>query len=95
MESDTIVRIFAVASGHVQGVGFRYFVQTNALKYSLAGWVKNMEDGTVTMEIQGPEVNVNQLLSMIKEGNMFCRVDHLEVRDIDIYEENDGFKIIR
>lgn len=45
-------RFFARACGRVQGVGFRYFVQQTAKKYELTGWVKNMPDGSVAMEVQ-------------------------------------------
>ena len=51
---DTVVRYFAKASGRVQGVGFRMYVRENASRLGLKGWVMNMSDGTVDMEVQGP-----------------------------------------
>ncbi len=93
MESNNLVRIFAVASGRVQGVGFRYFVQSSALKHSVTGWVKNMNDGTVEMELQGTEPNVHRLLAVIEKGNMFCRVDGLELNPLENHLEENEFKI--
>jgi acylphosphatase len=36
-----------IVTGHVQGVGFRYFTQAQALEHNITGWVRNNEDGTV------------------------------------------------
>ena len=41
-----IVRRYVI-SGRVQGVGFRYFVQSVASRESIAGWVRNLDDGRV------------------------------------------------
>ena len=49
----TVIRRFACAEGRVQGVGFRMFVRQQAVMRDITGWVKNMSDGTVTMELQG------------------------------------------
>ena len=46
-ESKTSVRYFGRATGRVQGVGFRMFVQQHASELGLTGWVRNMEDGSV------------------------------------------------
>lgn len=40
-------------TGTVQCVGFRWSNQTIARQRGLTGWVENMDDGSVTMEIQG------------------------------------------
>jgi acylphosphatase len=93
MESNNLVRVLAVASGRVQGVGFRYFVQSSALKHSVTGWVKNMNDGTVEMELQGAETNVEHLIAAIKKGNMFCRVDSLAMKKVEVDMQESGFQI--
>lgn len=94
MEEDKVIRIFAVAKGRVQGVGFRYFVQSAALNNSVIGWVKNMNDGTVEMELQGYETNVHHLLDVIRKGNMFCRVDSLTLKEVETNVQASGFHII-
>ena len=73
-----IVRFFARAEGRVQGVGFRFFVQQNAAELGLVGWVRNMEDGSVTMEVQGAAAAVETLWNRIWQGNGFIRVSGLE-----------------
>ena len=53
---DTPQRYFLRWEGQVQGVGFRF---TNlAQARALTGWVRNMEDGSVEMEIQGAPANI-------------------------------------
>ena len=79
-----LVRYFGTATGTVQGVGFRMFVQQNALELGITGWVKNMSDGTVTMEVQGTQEAIDRLEAIIRQGNYFIKVQSfgLEVRDV-------------
>ena len=44
-----------VYGGRCQGVGFRWTSQSIARRLGLTGWVRNLEDGTVEMELQGPD----------------------------------------
>ncbi len=84
-----LVRYFGTATGRVQGVGFRMFVQQNAMELGITGWVKNMSDGTVTMELQGPQAAIDRLEAIIREGNYFIKVQSfgLEVRDVVAMEQ--------
>ncbi len=52
-EIDGIARYSLLFSGSVQGVGFRWTNQGLARERGLTGWVQNLPDGTVRMEIQG------------------------------------------
>ena len=49
-----MTRWHIVFSGHVQHVGFRYTAMYLARKQGLTGWVKNLPDGSVLLEAQGP-----------------------------------------
>lgn len=84
-----LVRYFGTATGRVQGVGFRMFVQQNAMNLGITGWVKNMSDGTVTMELQGSQEAIDRLEAIIREGNYFIKVQSfgLEVRDVVALEQ--------
>lgn len=84
-----LVRYFGTATGRVQGVGFRMFVQQNAMELGITGWVKNMSDGTVTMELQGSQAAIDRLEAIIREGNYFIKVQSfgLEVRDVVATEQ--------
>ena len=84
-----LVRYFGTATGRVQGVGFRMFGQQNAMELGITGWVKNMSDGTVTMELQGTQAAIGRLEAIIREGNYFIKVQSfgLEVRDVIAMEQ--------
>lgn len=56
------ISCYAQASGRVQGVGFRYFVLREATQRGIGGWVRNCEDGSVQMLLQGEEEAVQLLL---------------------------------
>ncbi len=50
--------IFCAGTGQVQGVGFRFTNTNLAQTHALTGWVRNMEDGSVEMEVQGAPANI-------------------------------------
>lgn len=51
-------RYFLRWEGQVQGVGFRFTSTNLAQAHTLTGWVRNMEDGSVEMEVQGAPANI-------------------------------------
>ncbi|MBE6101643.1 MAG: acylphosphatase [Selenomonas ruminantium] len=88
------VRYFAKAAGRVQGVGFRMYVRENASKLGLRGWVMNMSDGTVEMEVQGPSGSVDRLFEIIQEGNYFIKVTELQMeKQNPVLPPESGFQI--
>jgi acylphosphatase len=74
------IRVRWVASGRVQGVGFRRFVERRALQHGLAGWVRNRADGGVEIEVEGAEGAIESLRSDLQQGPPGVRVTSL-VRD--------------
>ena len=48
-------RVVAVVSGHVQGVGYRYFVRGRAEAAGVSGSARNLPDGRVEVVLEGPE----------------------------------------
>ncbi len=59
---DRIIRKHFIFSGRVQGVGFRYRACYGARQRGLTGWVCNLGNGTVEMEAQGKEDEINALV---------------------------------
>jgi acylphosphatase len=57
-----------VVRGHVQGVGFRWFVIRRARAAGLAGWVRNRRDGSVECMAEGPRQALEGLLEELREG---------------------------
>ena len=83
-----MVRYHIIADGRVQGVGFRFFCIMNAQNYYLTGWVRNMDNGMVEMEVQGEIDSIKKFLEIIKNGNRFIKVDELYQKKIEvIYNE--------
>ena len=87
------VRKAGRAEGRVQGVGFRFFVQSNAKAMGVTGWVKNMSDGSVTMELQGEAEVVERLIAKIKRGNDWIQVTNFTENDLPVVEGENTFAI--
>ena len=79
-----MVRKHIFFSGDVQGVGFRYRSFYIAQSLGLAGWVENLWDGRVEMEVQGSEASIQQ--------QRWINVADMEITEIPCEEER-GFKI--
>ena len=62
-----MVRKHIFFSGDVQGVGFRYRSFYIAQSLGLAGWVENLWDGRVEMEVQGSEASIREMLDRIQQ----------------------------
>ena len=77
----TILRKHIKFYGRVQGVGFRYRAEKSASIYDIYGWIKNNSDGSVEMEVQGEEENIDKMIELIKQGN-FIEVDVIEEKNI-------------
>jgi acylphosphatase len=58
-----VIRSVAVVSGHVQGVGYRWFVRGLASDAGLAGSARNLPDGRVEVVLEGPEDAVQRVLA--------------------------------
>ena len=68
-------RLDAVVRGHVQGVGFRYFVMRAAAGLPVTGWVANEPDGSVRCVVEGGHQALEALLGRLREGPPGARVD--------------------
>ena len=80
-----------VISGRVQGVGFRAFVERQALQRGLCGWVRNRRDGTVEALLIGDASALGQMEAACRRGPSLAavtRVDRFEATD----DGSDGFE---
>ena len=94
MPSDIkIIRRAGRAVGRVQKVGFRMFVRNTAREFNVTGWVKNMSDGSVTMELQGEPMVVEYVIDKIKAGRGRIKVTELELSDLPVAEGEKNFAI--
>ena len=72
-----------VISGRVQGVGFRYFSQETARQYGIKGWVRNLNDGTVELHVEGTNEDIESFQKALKDGNRFVGVERIEEREAE------------
>ncbi len=57
----------AFFSGHVQGVGFRYSVLQVARQFDVAGFVTNLADGRVQLEVEGAQPDITAFVEAVQE----------------------------
>jgi acylphosphatase len=70
-----------VARGRVQGVGYRAFVEEEALRRGLEGWVRNRRDGTVEAVFSGPDHEVEAIVLACRQGPRGARVDAVDITE--------------
>lgn len=88
-----VKRYKAILTGRVQGVGLRFFTMKNASKLGLTGWVKNMADGTVHLEVQGEDSVITEFVNIIKKGNFIINVETFDAEEMPVVEEEKAFII--
>jgi acylphosphatase len=71
-----------VASGRVQGVGYRAFAARVAHTLGLRGGATNLPDGRVEVIARGPGHAHERLEAALREGPRFARVDAVEVEPV-------------
>ncbi len=77
-------------SGDVQGVGFRYRAKYAADLLGISGWVRNNDDGTVSMEAQGNRDALQRQTDIIEQGK-YIRIESVTTKVIAVIEGDCGF----
>ena len=77
--------------GSVQGVGFRYRARHAAQLYRCTGWVRNEWDGSVSLELQGEEEDIERVILAIEQGR-YVRIENMDCRTVPAIEER-GFTV--
>lgn len=86
-----VIRKHIYFSGRVQGVGFRYRSYYLARELSLTGWVRNLWDHRVEMEIQGRESDISRMVDQLQNGSMI----HITELDEEELPPDEGEKVFR
>ena len=86
------IRKHFVFEGRVQGVGFRWTAKYAAESFGLTGWVSNLYNGSVEMEVQGEESSVDRMIEEIYKGR-FIRIDNIEAEKIPLEEGERSFSV--
>ena len=85
------IRKHMIFSGEVQGVGFRYRAFVYAQELGLTGWVINLDDGRVEMEVQGERKQLSRRTDRLRESR-WIRILDIEEQSIPVIKER-GFQI--
>jgi acylphosphatase len=91
MQGD-LIRRRVVVGGRVQGVWFRQSTREHARSNGVAGWVRNLPDGTVEAVLEGPPDAVQTLVRFCGTGPARARVDRIDQHD-ESPEGLSGFEI--
>jgi acylphosphatase len=82
-----MIRKRVIVRGHVQGVGFRWAAQAEAETLGVAGYVRNLPDGTVQAELEGTESAVKRMLDWLHHGPQHADVHGVDITDLDTTDE--------
>jgi len=67
--------------GKVQGVGFRFYTHRKAIELNLKGYVQNKPDGSVYIEAEGEEENLEQFILWCNDGPAWARVLKVQLQE--------------
>ncbi len=82
-----------LVSGRVQGVGYRWFVNTEANNLGLQGYVRNLSDGRVEVIAKGTSEQLENLEMRLRQGPSFARVLDIQIVDYELPSKINGFSI--
>lgn len=80
--------------GYVQGVGFRWTSKRLAHGYDVTGWVRNLPDGRVELQVSGEDDEVSAFLRAIRESTLGGHINAEHKTDIELSSPLKGFRII-
>ena len=78
--------------GYVQGVGFRWRAMQAANAAGATGWVRNEEDGSVLMEIQGTEEQIDSVVQTIRKS-IYIDIRNIKAVTIPVIENERSFEV--
>ena len=86
-EKKTKIRKHIIFYGRVQGVGFRYYAVQKANQLGLTGWVKNLYDVSVEMEVEGQEELIDQLIIFL-QNRTYIWIERIDAKKIPLQQDS-------
>lgn len=87
------IRVRLAVTGRVQGVAFRVATQRVAIRLRIAGWVRNLPDGSVEILAQGTPLAIDELKAWCHQGPSAARVDRVAAQREIVQDDLHGFRI--
>ena len=83
-----------IVTGRVQGVGYRAWVEREAIARNLCGWVRNRRDGSVEALVSGAVIVVDAMTEACRSGPQMAMVENVTVADTSAGPDLRGFRTI-
>ena len=85
--------------GRVQGIGYRAWVEHQAMASRLDGWVRNRRDGSVEAVFAGPAKVVAEMIALCRHGPPSARVEAVLNESVgqellDLRPAGEGFSVL-
>jgi acylphosphatase len=93
LEPGKVQAIVLMVTGRVQGVGFRFFTEREALRRGVNGYVRNLENGGVEIRAQADEDTLAKFRAVVERGPSGSRVDAIEATPAEIDETLTSFQV--
>ena len=81
-------------TGSVQSVFFRQFVQQQAVKQNVKGFIRNLEDGRIEIFVEGDQDNVSSMRELCRKGPPHSIIRAVEERE-EPFQDFKEFKVLR
>ena len=82
-----------IVSGRVQGVGFRWFAEREALKRDVRGYVRNLTDGRVEIWAQAEREVLSEFCESVRLGPRASRVDEVQMKPVPVDASLSTFQV--
>jgi acylphosphatase len=79
--------------GRVQGVGFRYSVRQIAKGFIVTGWVRNLDDGRVEMQVSAETEELRAFLDAVRASELRSLIKRETEIDLPVPPNARGFEI--
>lgn len=80
-------------SGNVQGVGFRYTVKQIAKGFDVTGWVRNLRDGRVELQVTGDSAEVGAFIEAVANSELRAHIKEQTEKSLAQPPDARGFEI--
>lgn len=87
-------QVHLLIAGFVQGIGFRQFIKHEARKRGVAGWVRNLPNGTVEALLQAKKPILDEMITFCKKGPMSTQVKDVAIEWQEAASQYSDFSII-
>ena len=79
--------------GNVQGVGFRWSIRDIAKGFDVTGWVRNLLDGRVELQVNGEENEVRAFLDAVAQSELRAHIREQIEKKLEKPATARGFEI--